>query len=261
MACLLVSQQEAERRLKVSLQRGYDLISLGNSDMVTDWNAHIEKCFSWADLTIEMLSATIDDPPFVNEIKSVKEGALKHSFPQALAKLEIILDRVNLGLISDLTTAPSDILEYALSMRRVFLVHGHDEAAKESVARFIEKLELQGIILHEQPNAGRTIIEKIEEHSNVGFAIILLTPDDIGASKDKPGETQPRARQNVILELGYFMGKLGRGSVCALYKEGVEIPSDYQGVLYIPMDTAGAWKMTLAKEIKNAGINVDLNKL
>ena len=67
MACLLVSQQEAERRLKVSLQRGYDLISLGNSGMVTDWNAHIEKCFSWADLTIEMLSATIDDPPFVND--------------------------------------------------------------------------------------------------------------------------------------------------------------------------------------------------
>lgn len=143
----------------------------------------------------------------------------------------------------------------------IFIVHGHDEAAKESVARFVEKLGIEAIILHEQPNAGRTIIEKFEDHSNVGFAIVLLTPDDIGAPKDRTNETKPRARQNVILELGYFMGKLGRGRVCALYKEGVEIPSDYQGVLYIPMDSAGAWRMALAKEIKNAGIDVDLNKL
>jgi predicted nucleotide-binding protein len=143
----------------------------------------------------------------------------------------------------------------------IFLVHGHDEAAKESAARFVEKLGLEAIILHEQPNAGRTIIEKIEDHANVGFAIILLTPDDIGAPKDKTNETKSRARQNVILELGYFMGKLGRGRVCALYKEGVEIPSDYQGVLYIQMDSAGAWRTQLAKEIKNAGIDVDLNKV
>ncbi len=143
----------------------------------------------------------------------------------------------------------------------IFIVHGHDEAAKESVARFTERLSLRTIILHEQPSAGRTIVEKFEYYSNVGFAVVLLTPDDIGASKVNKDETRPRARQNVILELGYFMGKLGRGRVCALYKEGVEIPSDYQGVLYIPMDSAGAWRMALAKEIKNAGIEVDLNKL
>jgi predicted nucleotide-binding protein len=149
----------------------------------------------------------------------------------------------------------------ALGKKAVFLVHGHDEAAKESTARFVEKLGLRAIILHEQPNAGKTVIEKFEAHSNVGFAIVLLTPDDIGAPRNKSNETKPRARQNVILELGYFMGKLGRGRVCALYKEGVEIPSDYQGILYIQMDSAGAWRMALAKEIKNAGIDVDLNKL
>ncbi len=143
---------------------------------------------------------------------------------------------------------------------RIFIVHGHDELAKVSVENRVRELGLDPIILHKRPNAGRTIIEKFEDHANVSFAIVLLTPDDIGAPKNKPSETKPRARQNVILELGYFMGKLGRNRVCALYKKGVELPSDIQGVTYLPMDSAGAWRMDLAKEIKNAGIEVDLNK-
>lgn len=143
--------------------------------------------------------------------------------------------------------------------RDVFIVHGRDEAAKEKVARFIEKLGLTAIILHEQPNAGRTIIEKFEDYSNVSFAVVLLTPDDMGALKDELNGASPRARQNVIFELGYFIGKLGRNRTCALYKEDVEIPSDYQGVLWIPLDPAGAWKLKLAREIKNSGINVNLS--
>jgi predicted nucleotide-binding protein len=97
---------------------------------------------------------------------------------------------------------------------------------KESVARFLEKLDLRPIILHEQPNKGRTVIEKFEAHSDVGFAVVLLTPDDVGGLASSPDKLSRRARQNVILELGYFIGKLGRAKVCALYKEGVEIPSD-----------------------------------
>ena len=143
----------------------------------------------------------------------------------------------------------------------IFIVHGHDEAAKQSVARFIERLELRAVVLHEQPNAGRTIIEKFEEYSNVGFAIVLLTPDDIGCPRGKPDEKKPRSRQNVIFELGFFIGKLGRERVCALYKEGVEIPSDFQGVLYIEMDTRGGWQLELAREIKHVGIEVDMNKV
>ena len=88
-----------------------------------------------------------------------------------------------------------------------------------------------------------------------------MTPDDIGALKDQADNLKPRSRQNVILELGFFLGKIGRKCVCALYKEGVEIPSDYQGVLYVKMDNSGAWKLSLAKEIKEAGIPIDLNKL
>lgn len=141
----------------------------------------------------------------------------------------------------------------------VFIVHGRDEAAKEAVARFIEQLGLHSVVLHEMPNGGRTIIEKFEEYSNVGFAVVLLTPDDIGASPEQREQMKPRARQNVILELGYFLGKLGRNRVCLLYKEGVEIPSDYHGVLYVPMDTGNGWRLELAKELKHAGFKIDMN--
>jgi predicted nucleotide-binding protein len=145
--------------------------------------------------------------------------------------------------------------------KKVFVVHGHDNEAKESVARFIERLRLSPIILHEQPNSGRTVIEKFEVFSDVGFAVVLLTPDDIGTSAAEPKNLKPRARQNVILELGYFMGKLSRFRVCALYKPGVEIPSDYQGVLYIELDPAGAWKQKLAQELVEANFSIDLDGL
>jgi len=146
--------------------------------------------------------------------------------------------------------------------REVFVVHGHDGEAKESVARFLEKLGLDVIILHEQPNQGRTIIEKFEISSkNVAFAVVLLTPDDLGYGVDKPEKLEPRARQNVILELGYFLGRLGRTRVCALYKGGVELPSDFQGVVYIELDPAGAWRTKLAQELLGAKITIKLEGL
>lgn len=120
---------------------------------------------------------------------------------------------------------------------RVFIVHGHDNEMKQAVARTIERLGLEAVILHEKPNRGQTLIEKIERYSDVGFAVVLLSPDDIGyADADGPDAARPRARQNVILELGYFAGKLGRESVVALHKGGIEFPSDYDGVLYTPYD-------------------------
>lgn len=144
---------------------------------------------------------------------------------------------------------------------QVFIVHGHDELAKQSVARFLEKLKLIPIILHEQPNKGKTLIEKLEAHSAiVDFAIILLTPDDSGHPVNEPEKIRPRARQNVILELGLFIGILGRNRVCALYKGDIEIPSDYDGVAYIPLDERDGWKLTLAREIKQV-IDIDLNKV
>ena len=143
---------------------------------------------------------------------------------------------------------------------RVFVIHGHDEATRQTVARFLEKLELAPIILHEQPNEGRTIIEKVEAYADVRFAVVLLTPDDVGALATNKDDLNPRARQNVILELGYFIGKLGRERVCALKKGGVETPSDYDGVVYTDLDDAGAWKMELFRELNAAGLDVDAKR-
>ena len=150
----------------------------------------------------------------------------------------------------------------AANTRAIFLVHGHDGEAKETVARFLEKLELEPIILHEQPNQGRTLIEKFETSSRgVAFAVVLLTPDDLGGAAHASPDLRPRARQNVILELGYFMGRLGRTRVCALYKGGVELPSDFQGVVYIEFDSAGAWKTKLAQEFIEAKLPIKLEGL
>ncbi|ODS38093.1 hypothetical protein BEH94_04130 [Candidatus Altiarchaeales archaeon WOR_SM1_SCG] len=147
------------------------------------------------------------------------------------------------------------------SDKKVFIIHGHDEGTKEKVARFLMQLKLEPIILHEKPNEGKTIIEKFEKHSfDAGFAIALLTPDDVGNSRVNEKNLTYRARQNVILELGYFIGKLGRKRVCALLGKDVEIPSDYSGILYIPLEEE-TWKFNLAKELKNAGFKIDMNKV
>jgi predicted nucleotide-binding protein len=150
--------------------------------------------------------------------------------------------------------------EIILDKTKVFIVHGHDNLAKQETARFVESLGLKAIILHEQASAGSTIIEKIEAYSNVGFAIVLYTPCDLGKAKDED-EFNSRARQNVVFEHGYLMGKIGRKNVCALVKSQVEKPNDISGVVYIDMDDNGAWKIAIIKEMKSAGYEIDANKL
>lgn len=140
----------------------------------------------------------------------------------------------------------------------VFIVHGRNAGPKEAVARFLEKLDLKPIILHEQANSGRTVIEKIEAFGNVGFAVVLLTPDDFGGLAGE--DPKPRPRQNVVMELGYFLGKLGRGKVCTLALGEMDLPSDWRGVIDEPYDDLGRWKFTLARELKAAGYPVDLNR-
>ncbi len=143
----------------------------------------------------------------------------------------------------------------ARNKRKVFIVHGRDNEAKQEVSRFIEKLGLEAIILHEQANAGMTIIEKIEHYSNdADFALVLYTPCDLGRgvheSKIPP---KNRARQNVVFEHGYLMAKLGRENVCPLVKGSIETPNDISGVVYVDLDPSGAWKNSVAKELKACG--------
>ncbi|GAJ22407.1 unnamed protein product, partial [marine sediment metagenome] len=129
--------------------------------------------------------------------------------------------------------------------------HGHNEDKKNTVARYIEQLGLKAIVLHEQPNKGRTIIEKFEDFSDVSFAIVLLTADDLGCDKEsfKSNDFKYRARQNVIFELGFFVGKLGRQKVCALYEEGVDVPSDYKGVISISLHTRSTQLLCSSRQI------------
>jgi len=154
----------------------------------------------------------------------------------------------------------SETTNRKFTSRKIFIVHGHDEAMREAVARVLSRFQVEPIILHEQPNMGATLIEKFERHADVGFALILLTPDDEGRTKGDKKLSQ-RARQNVILELGYFIGKLGRERVMVLRKGDIEIPSDIIGVVYEPLDGGGAWRFKLGKELQAAGYDVDLNKL
>ena len=155
-------------------------------------------------------------------------------------------------------TSPSPLVP---TNTRVFVVHGHKPGPKEAVARCLDTLGLEPIILHEKPNAGRTIIEKFSDYSDVHFAVVLLTADDEGKACGASEGPRSRARQNVVLELGYFLGKLGRSRVCALYESGVEIPSDYQGVLFVPLDVQDKWKFDLVRELKAAGFDVDANRI
>lgn len=279
---LTYSRTEVEKKIRMQIENGRKIQNLSINSTEALYLAENEKS-NWEKYNEELLVRMFDNQAIVNEYKEVKELRsflyVQNQFLGVRVSYEEIADRfrkdihekinyletliIRLELIPEMRVkaVPNTILNQTESRNKdVFIVHGKDEPAKESVSRFIERINLNPIILHEKANANRTIIEKLEHYSNVGFAIVLLTPDDKGSSKDEPDGVKPRARQNVIFELGYFIGKLGRENVCALYKEGVELPSDYQGVLYLPMD-ANEWQLPLAREIKQAGIEIDLNKV
>jgi predicted nucleotide-binding protein len=169
--------------------------------------------------------------------------------------------------------APQDATARSAAVRaaptedaHVFVVHGHDDARKTEIARTLEKAgEHPVTILHEKPEQGQTLIEKFEKHAGqAGFAVILLTWDDVGGPRPREGEDHdlyPRGRQNVVFEMGFFFGALGRRYTTVLYEEGVELPSDIDGLVYIPLDDGGVWKYKLVTELKAAGLNFSLDKL
>jgi predicted nucleotide-binding protein len=162
---------------------------------------------------------------------------------------------------SNPTTAASEAPEQSgFDLSKVFVVHGHDGAPKAEVARFIEKLGFEPVILHERPNKGRTLITKFREEADaVGFAVVLMTSDDLGKAL-AAADFNPRARQNVVFELGFFIGKLGPERVAALVKGDIEKPSDFDGVVYISLDRED-WQRKLAQELQEANYQVDWNKV
>ncbi|SIT42238.1 putative nucleotide-binding protein containing TIR-like domain [Paraburkholderia ribeironis] len=242
-----------------------------------------ERYRAWHDFNVEMLRRMFTNEEEADKYRSTFYGAMflsigggrdvgkeirdhKEEINTKLARLKALKGRLELfeiegEAVADLPREMSAVPPTSATegSDKVFIVHGHNEAGKLAVARLLETLKLKPVILSEEPNEGRTIIEKFEHNAGVGFAIVLMTADDVGGKTDQ--QLKPRARQNVILELGYFVGKLGRPRVCALYESGVEMPSDIIGVGYVSLDPAGHWRFALAKELRAAGYPVNMNDL
>ncbi|MBG6111045.1 putative nucleotide-binding protein [Flavobacterium sp. CG_9.10] len=240
---------------------------------------NIKKGYSlWTDYNLELLKQSFNKP--INEYRksyddagewsglfvstmdsrtSVGEQVQKFTskFSTKIDNLKKLLQKIDLLKSSEPEIEQKENLKAEFDMTQVFIVHGHDELAKSETARFVSKLGFEPIILHEQASSGKTIIEKIEEYTNVGFGIVLYTPCDLGARKGDEEHLKSRARQNVVFEHGYLIGKIGRENVCALVKGNIETPNDISGVVYVSMD--GNWKLDLAKELRNSGYKVDMN--
>jgi len=237
---------------KLSLE--YDRWTTYNEDL-------LKRCFSTIKLAEQYSSGAWGGFRRVNPSYQQQAYDLKQIVETKVSSLRSIIDRLELIPLGQSQSGQQSPAGACSSRSKVFIVHGHDEAARESLARFLERQAVEAIILHEQASSGRTVIDKLEDFSDVTFAAILLTPDDVGAAVSERSNLLQRARQNVILELGYFIGKLGRKNVCALYRGDVELPSDMLGVVYVKLDEGGGWKFLLAKELIASGFSIDMNKV
>ena len=270
---LLIPREDARRRIKAQIERGDALLRVNLAWSVPE-HLNVTKR-RWVAYTSTLLNAIFDHEAssigFNNAgVHTKPNDALleasnfRHEVKEKVLNLTLIFD--SLEFIPELpallpSTTPTTPAVILTPSHKIFVVHGHDEAAKHSVARFIEKLGLTAIILDEQTTNGKLILEQFERHAKeVGFAVVLMTPDDVGYPVGKPKAKKPRARQNVIYELGYFAGRIGREKVCALSK-GVEMPSDLDGLLYVKMESDDGWQFKLAKEMHSAGIPVDMTRL
>jgi predicted nucleotide-binding protein len=273
-ANLAVSRSEAAEKLRERILKGTEIRDRDvrtNSDLEAAKAEHSK----WSSFNFELLKRlfTTSSPAEeyarfygavmrMNPTPQERLESFREDVSDGIHRLESILERLELyEEPASHSHTPTPIVTSARDRKRVFVVHGHDEAARETAARLLERLELNAIILNEQASAGRTIIEKLEHYGDVDFAVVLLTPDDVGAARDDAATLRPRARQNVVLELGLFIGRLGRAHVCALHKGDLELPSDFVGVVYVPMDDGGAWKYLLGRELIAAGFAVDLNRI
>lgn len=274
LTSLTISKKEAESLISKRIAIGFELINTKINDE-TAYKKLQTDSQKWAKFNFELLKRIFDNDSIAKECgdylysyHSLNSSphqelqSLKDSIGSYNDKLDSVKER--LILIPELNSSKSQtVIENVHNIDKkigkdIFIVHGRNETFKIEVESFLKTLGLNPIVLHEKPNKGRTIIEKFENYSNVDFAIVILTSDDEGRIKNSSAEFRNRARQNVILELGFFLGKLGREKVCVLYEAGIELPSDYDGVLYVSLNE---WHIKLAKEIKHAGIDIDLNKI
>ena len=280
---LRVKREEARQKIQMQIEKGQQLRDQpidpddGLETTIAEsknWSAYnrtlLLKLFDNTSIAEEDHTNFDDLREYVSRLLSFSDELYlyQEGMNRSLNSLEGIYERLELydepAETLQRTSSNEDISDNSTPTfgHKVFIVHGHDEAAKHAVARFVAKFDIEPIILDEQASKGQTIITKFEDNADeAGFAIVLLTPDDVGASKNQRNNLTPRARQNVVLELGYFMAKLGRERVCPLLKDEVEKPSDIDGFLYVPMNNPNEWQLQLAREMQQAGLPIDLNKL
>ena len=230
----------------------------------------LTKCYGVQSREFHRFRNIIFYPRYAHATQSDEVDQCVKGLKEAKAYFEVYLEEIEndcaenvLSDVSGMSKNISDEVKSAMKnvnsarKKKVFIVHGHDNALKQEVARMVEKQGLEAIILSEQANGGKTIIEKIEENAEVGAAICLFTKDDYGRAKDA-SEDKLRARQNVVFEAGYFMGKLGRGNVIIVADKDLELPSDMQGVVYTDSKN---WKIEVLQGLDKIGYAIDFNKL
>lgn len=275
---LIKAKDEFERDLEKRVLLGEELYSR-QIQTQPEFVSLKEDYYSWSDYNLEYLKHSFNKEyneyrKSYDDVGSFFFGALggrqspaqelkelKDKINNKVKNLKKLLAKTDLLKVNSGVVDSVEVEKIELNKSQVFIVHGHDEEAKTKTARFVENLGFEAIILHEQASSSKTIIEKIEEYSNVGFGIVLYTPCDVGAKNIDNPNLKTRARQNVIFEHGFLIGKIGRNNVCAIVKGAIETPNDISGVVYVSMDSADAWKYTIAKELKKAGYAVDMNKI
>ena len=217
---------------------------------------------AWQDRSRELVRfALISDELYEAHLRGVyRRMCLRHVARASEPWRQLELDLRDLESVVQRLEAPASDFARVGGIEadgKVLVVHGRNQEVREQVARFLMKLDLQPILLDEQAAHGRTLIEKLESQAGLSFAVVILTGDDVGALAVERDDLRPRARQNVIFELGFAVGRLRRERVCALYEQRVELPSDIHGVEYTALDAAGAWRGKLARELHEAGFRFD----
>jgi predicted nucleotide-binding protein len=263
------------KKVDEQLRKGREIQSLQRTgvDEIDDFQA---KYYGWSEYTATLLQNSFETKGAMTlspenefgapdiDIFDIRFGAPKSAeyvssaITAVLEKKLRILESIR-GRLEIWAEAPAPV-DRNISGDAIFLVHGHDHASREYVRGFLGRCtSREVIVLDEKVGSGADILGKLLTHAQgAAYAIVLLTGDDEGRVVGSD-ELQRRARQNVILELGLFIGLLGRNKVMALHEPGVEIPSDYLGVTYVPLDPNKAWRMGLVSELKAAGIEASLD--
>lgn len=282
-----VFKRELEERLKIGKALGLHNLQpryfkslngytfpVSKNKITDDEQECINEFRKWTSFNSELLKQSFDNSN--NEYYQHYEGSgmilmfrgnidliktYKDELDKKMNYIESLIEKIPLLPSIDEEASKKEIVND--KSKNVFIVHGHDTLIRTQTELFVREIDFNPVVLFKEANQGATIIEKIERESKgIAFSIVLYTSCDLGNKKEEANETlNPRARQNVVFEHGYMCALLGRQNVCALVEHGVEIPGDLSGVVYIEYDEKGAWKVSIAKEMQAAGLDVDLNKL